>query len=67
MRTDNNIPASCRCGKVALEVAGAPIVRSICYCSSCQAAGGRHQEMLLKLLGAWIAMGFKRPSVDGLP
>ena len=44
MRNDKNIPASCRCGKVVLEIAGAPILRGICYCSSCQEAGRRHQE-----------------------
>jgi hypothetical protein len=44
MRNDKHIQASCRCGKVALEIAGAPILRGICYCSSCQEAGRRHRE-----------------------
>jgi len=35
--------ASCHCGKVELQIAGAPILRGICYCSSCQEAGRRHQ------------------------
>jgi hypothetical protein len=35
--------ASCRCGKVELQLTGAPIVRAICYCASCQEAGRRHQ------------------------
>lgn len=34
--------ASCRCGKVRLEIAGAPILHGICYCASCQKAGGLH-------------------------
>jgi hypothetical protein len=28
---------------------------------------GRSGKFMLKLLGAWIAMGFKRPAVDGMP
>jgi len=28
---------------------------------------GRSGKFLLKLLGAWMAMGFRRPSVDGAP
>ena len=35
--------ATCRCGKVALEMTGEPILRSICYCQSCQHAGRLHQ------------------------
>jgi hypothetical protein len=31
--------ASCRCGVVALEVTGAPVMHAVCYCASCQAAG----------------------------
>ncbi len=41
--TDAYISASCRCGKVQLQLAGAPIFRAICYCASCQEAGRRHQ------------------------
>jgi hypothetical protein len=33
--------ASCRCGAVALEAAGPPIVGAGCYCASCQEAGRR--------------------------
>src|SRR5690349_2251305 len=40
MRTER-ISAPCRCGKVELEMVGAPILRGICYCASCQAAGRR--------------------------
>jgi hypothetical protein len=37
--TDERISAPCRCGKVELEMVGAPILRGICYCASCQEAG----------------------------
>jgi hypothetical protein len=33
----------CGCGKVELQIVGAPILRGICYCASCQEAGRRHQ------------------------
>ena len=33
--------ASCRCGEVALEIAGPPIIGAGCYCESCQDAGRR--------------------------
>ena len=33
--------ARCRCGKVELQIGGAPILRGICYCASCQEAGRR--------------------------
>jgi hypothetical protein len=35
--------ASCRCSKVEIQIAGAPILRGICYCTSCQKAGRLHQ------------------------
>ena len=35
--------ASCRCGKIELQIVGEPILRSICYCQSCQQAGRLHQ------------------------
>ena len=41
--TDVFTSASCRCGKVKLQLTGAPILRGICYCASCQEAGRRHQ------------------------
>jgi hypothetical protein len=37
--TNECISAPCRCGKVELEIVGAPILRGICYCASCQEAG----------------------------
>ena len=43
--TNERSSASCRCGKVELEIVGAPILRSICYCTSCQEAGRRFQAV----------------------
>ena len=37
------ISATCRCGKVELQIVGEPILRGICYCADCQEAGRRHQ------------------------
>jgi hypothetical protein len=37
--------APCRCGKVEIQIAGAPILRGICYCASCQEAGRRYQAV----------------------
>lgn len=31
--------AACRCGQVALRIEGVPIMRTACYCNSCQKAG----------------------------
>jgi hypothetical protein len=36
---NERISAPCRCGKVELEIVGAPILHGICYCASCQEAG----------------------------
>jgi len=40
--TNERSSARCRCGRVELEIVGAPILRGICYCASCQEAGARH-------------------------
>ncbi len=40
-KPQKTLTASCRCGAVALEAAGAPIARAACYCASCQEAGRR--------------------------
>jgi len=37
--------ASCRCGAVVLEAAGAPIVHTAGYCASCQEAGRRIEQL----------------------
>ncbi len=43
--SNERISAACRCGKVELHIVGAPILRGICYCASCQEAGRRHQAV----------------------
>jgi hypothetical protein len=43
--TNERTSASCRCGKVELEIVGAPILRGICYCASCQEAGRRYRAV----------------------
>ena len=37
--------ASCRCGQTSFETVGAPILRAICYCASCQAAGRQFADL----------------------
>jgi len=41
--TNERTSARCHCGKVELRIVGAPILRGICYCTSCQEAGRRYQ------------------------
>jgi hypothetical protein len=41
--TSERISAHCRCGQVELKIVGAPILRGICYCASCQEAGRQYQ------------------------
>ena len=43
--TNECTSASCRCGKVELQIIGALILRVICYCASCQEAGRRYQAV----------------------
>jgi hypothetical protein len=38
-RTSVLTTASCRCGQVAFNLGGPPIVRVACYCTSCRTAG----------------------------
>ena len=40
-----SLTASCRCGVVALEATGEPIVHTACYCASCQEAGQRMEQL----------------------
>ena len=35
----------CRCGKVKLEAVGRPILTGSCYCTSCQQAGRRFEQL----------------------
>jgi hypothetical protein len=44
--TNERISAHCHCGKVELQIVGAPILRGICYCASCQEAGRRDRAVL---------------------
>ena len=43
--TNDRTLARCRCGKVELEIIGAPILRGICYCTSCQEGGRQFRAM----------------------
>lgn len=44
-KQDKLLTATCRCGKVEFEAAGAPIVTCTCYCASCQEAGRRFDQL----------------------
>ena len=37
--------ASCRCGAVVLQLMGAPIVHTACYCTSCREEGRRIERL----------------------
>jgi len=43
--TNERTSALCRRGKVEFQIVGAPILRGICYCGSCQEAGRQHQAV----------------------
>ncbi len=45
MNPHTSMTASCQCGAVVLDVVGAPIVHTACYCASCQEAGRRIEQM----------------------
>lgn len=40
-----SLTAACRCGAVVFEAAGPPIVTAACYCTSCQEAGRRFEQL----------------------
>jgi hypothetical protein len=44
-KQQQNLSATCRCGKVKLEAVGQPILTSCCYCASCQKAGRRFEQL----------------------
>ena len=44
LKHHGSLTASCRCGAVVLEVTGAPIVHTACYCASCQEAGRQIEQ-----------------------
>ena len=39
------LSALCQCGKVKLEAVGRPILTGSCYCTSCQEAGRRFEQL----------------------
>jgi hypothetical protein len=39
MAVGPGLRAACACGKVVLQMRGAPIAAAVCYCDDCQAAG----------------------------
>jgi hypothetical protein len=45
VKPQESLTASCRCGAVAFEMTGAPIVSTACYCQSCQEAGRRIEQL----------------------
>src|SRR5260221_13924583 len=51
--TMNAFSTACRCGRVRLEISGAPILHCICYCKNCQEGGRRLQA----LAGADVILG----------
>lgn len=44
-KQQNRLSGTCRCGKVKLEAVGPPILAASCYCSSCQQAGSRFEQL----------------------
>ena len=40
-----HLSAMCQCGKVKIEAVGLPILTGACYCTSCQEAGRRFEEL----------------------
>jgi hypothetical protein len=40
-----HLSAVCQCGKVKLEAVGRPILTGSCYCTSCQEAGRRFEQL----------------------
>src|SRR6202034_4831605 len=45
VKQHGSLTASCRCGAVVLEVTGAPIVHTACYCASCQEPGRQIEQL----------------------
>ena len=44
-RQHQHLSAACHCGKVKFEAAGPPILTGACYCTSCQEAGRRFEQL----------------------
>jgi hypothetical protein len=41
----SHLSATCQCGKVKFETVGPPILTGACYCTSCQEAGRRFEQL----------------------
>jgi hypothetical protein len=39
------LSATCQCGRVKFETTGSPILTGTCYCTSCQQAGRQFEEL----------------------
>ena len=44
-RNTKSCLATCQCGKAAVEITGAPILSTACYCDTCQAAGHEFEQV----------------------
>ena len=44
-KQQQQLSATCQCGKVEFEASGAPILTGICYCTSCQQAGRQFEQL----------------------
>jgi hypothetical protein len=44
-KQQKHLSAMCHCGQVKLEAVGPPILTAACYCTSCQEAGRRFEQL----------------------
>jgi hypothetical protein len=44
-KQDEQLYATCQCGKVKFETVGPPILTAACYCTSCREAGCRFEKL----------------------
>jgi hypothetical protein len=44
-KSQQNLSATCQCGKVKFETIGRPILTAACYCTSCQQAGHQFEQL----------------------
>jgi hypothetical protein len=42
---EHHLSVRCQCGNVKFQGAGAPILTGSCYCTSCQEAGRRFEQL----------------------
>lgn len=45
IKQQKHLRAACRCGKVAFETVGAPILSTSCHCASCREAGHQFEAL----------------------